>query len=465
MGWRFRKSIKIMPGVRINLSKSGISTSVGPRGAKITFGPNGTYVNAGIPGTGLYTREKISNGKYKQAFSWNYQSYGSTNDSKASIIANSNYPHISEQGVMMQLFRSSYYTAYWVALLMPLLGFVLYCVNEWWMFFCCLLVDFVSLICWAFALYGNWQTDDNSCYVEKWIKDNLELVAQKEIKGHRIRCVIAIIISILNFLPFLAMSRDFMILFEPYLYRRAYDGGIIVTLMTIFIIGFWIIIALQEKDMAKRWNNLIVPIKKHADKGRTTNIELSFCDIKIGAPVTDSKTDEWILNDEYKNYQSYSVQKQIKVEDVEHDCDCTVLCLNGAIGFLKVAINGYNAKLYTLYNTKYGTPREKDVKDLSEPFTRTWNYANQRVVYQYGIFYKIVDNKQNTLKQVQICYIDNKIYEEIKEFCEVRKKEELELKEKERKEQTIKAEEEREKQKLINEAKESALRIKEIEQI
>ena len=49
-----------MPGVRINLSKSGISTSVGPRGAKVTFGPNGTYVNAGIPGTGLYTREKIS---------------------------------------------------------------------------------------------------------------------------------------------------------------------------------------------------------------------------------------------------------------------------------------------------------------------------------------------------------------------------------------------------------------------
>jgi len=29
MGFRFRKSIKLLPGIRINLSKSGVSTSVG----------------------------------------------------------------------------------------------------------------------------------------------------------------------------------------------------------------------------------------------------------------------------------------------------------------------------------------------------------------------------------------------------------------------------------------------------
>lgn len=33
MGWRFRKRIKIAPGVNINLSKSGISTTIGKRGA------------------------------------------------------------------------------------------------------------------------------------------------------------------------------------------------------------------------------------------------------------------------------------------------------------------------------------------------------------------------------------------------------------------------------------------------
>lgn len=31
----FRKSIKILPGVRLNLSKSGVSASLGPRGATV----------------------------------------------------------------------------------------------------------------------------------------------------------------------------------------------------------------------------------------------------------------------------------------------------------------------------------------------------------------------------------------------------------------------------------------------
>lgn len=60
MAWSFRRRIKIAPGVNLNLSKSGISTSVGPKGAKMTFGPNGTYLHTGIPGTGIYSRRKIS---------------------------------------------------------------------------------------------------------------------------------------------------------------------------------------------------------------------------------------------------------------------------------------------------------------------------------------------------------------------------------------------------------------------
>lgn len=62
MAWNFRKRIKIVPGVHLNLSKSGISTSIGPKGAKVTFGKNGTYLNKGIPGTGLYSRDKLSGG-------------------------------------------------------------------------------------------------------------------------------------------------------------------------------------------------------------------------------------------------------------------------------------------------------------------------------------------------------------------------------------------------------------------
>lgn len=60
MGIRFHRSIKIAKGVRLNFSKKGLGVSIGPRGAKISSGPSGVYSNIGIPGTGLYSRTKLS---------------------------------------------------------------------------------------------------------------------------------------------------------------------------------------------------------------------------------------------------------------------------------------------------------------------------------------------------------------------------------------------------------------------
>lgn len=60
MGFRFRKSIKLLPGIRINLSKSGISTSIGKPGATINFSERGTRGTVGIPGTGISYSEKLS---------------------------------------------------------------------------------------------------------------------------------------------------------------------------------------------------------------------------------------------------------------------------------------------------------------------------------------------------------------------------------------------------------------------
>lgn len=58
MGLRFRRSFRIIPGVRLNLSKSGVSTSIGRRGAWFTIGPRGTRSTIGIPGTGIsYTEQ------------------------------------------------------------------------------------------------------------------------------------------------------------------------------------------------------------------------------------------------------------------------------------------------------------------------------------------------------------------------------------------------------------------------
>jgi tetratricopeptide (TPR) repeat protein len=52
--FRFRRTKQILPGVRLNLSKSGMSVSMGRRGAHYTVGPRGTRATVGIPGTGLF---------------------------------------------------------------------------------------------------------------------------------------------------------------------------------------------------------------------------------------------------------------------------------------------------------------------------------------------------------------------------------------------------------------------------
>jgi Protein of unknown function (DUF4236) len=51
---RLFRRIKIAPGVTINVSKSGLSTSFGPKGAKVTVGKRGVRRTVGIPGTGVY---------------------------------------------------------------------------------------------------------------------------------------------------------------------------------------------------------------------------------------------------------------------------------------------------------------------------------------------------------------------------------------------------------------------------
>ncbi|MBJ9984430.1 DUF4236 domain-containing protein [Acinetobacter sp. S40] len=54
MGFNFRKSIKIMPGVKLNITHKGVgSVSVGKNGARVSVGKKGVRTTAGLPGTGL----------------------------------------------------------------------------------------------------------------------------------------------------------------------------------------------------------------------------------------------------------------------------------------------------------------------------------------------------------------------------------------------------------------------------
>lgn len=58
MGAYFRKSIKIAPGVHLNLSKRGTGVSFGVKGAHISYSPTGRVTKTvGIPGTGIYFRD------------------------------------------------------------------------------------------------------------------------------------------------------------------------------------------------------------------------------------------------------------------------------------------------------------------------------------------------------------------------------------------------------------------------
>jgi hypothetical protein len=55
-GLRFRKSWSILPGVKLNVSKTGVSTSLGGHGATVNIGTRSRTATIGLPGTGLSYR-------------------------------------------------------------------------------------------------------------------------------------------------------------------------------------------------------------------------------------------------------------------------------------------------------------------------------------------------------------------------------------------------------------------------
>lgn len=84
MGMRFRKSVKICKGVKVNFSKSGASLSLGGRGHSMNFGHRGTRATVGIPGTGLSYSTKVG-GSHKSRSS--HRSTASRSQSRSSSVA------------------------------------------------------------------------------------------------------------------------------------------------------------------------------------------------------------------------------------------------------------------------------------------------------------------------------------------------------------------------------------------
>lgn len=76
MGFRFRKSFKIAPGLRVNVGKRGMSVSAGVRGARVTVGTSRVTASAGIPGTGIsFVESKSLSNRSSRARSESNTSY------------------------------------------------------------------------------------------------------------------------------------------------------------------------------------------------------------------------------------------------------------------------------------------------------------------------------------------------------------------------------------------------------
>ena len=63
MGFRFRRSVRIAPGLRLNFGKRGTSFSVGQRGLTTNFSKSGTRTTFSLPGSGIsYTTSSRGKG-------------------------------------------------------------------------------------------------------------------------------------------------------------------------------------------------------------------------------------------------------------------------------------------------------------------------------------------------------------------------------------------------------------------
>lgn len=53
MPFRFRRSVRIGPGLRLNLGRRGVSASVGGRGGRISLGRSRARATVTVPGSGI----------------------------------------------------------------------------------------------------------------------------------------------------------------------------------------------------------------------------------------------------------------------------------------------------------------------------------------------------------------------------------------------------------------------------
>ncbi|WP_353894195.1 DUF4236 domain-containing protein [Proteinivorax hydrogeniformans] len=106
MGFRFRKSVKLGKGVRLNLSKRGVGVSTGVKGARVGIGPRGVRQTVSVPGTGVsFVKERR------------------LGPSKASLTPSSNNNHQTTPTAEVKLPRKNikYPTHAWILIIVGLM--------------------------------------------------------------------------------------------------------------------------------------------------------------------------------------------------------------------------------------------------------------------------------------------------------------------------------------------------------
>jgi hypothetical protein len=71
MSLRFRRTVKLVPGVHLNLGLRGAGLSVGPHGLHIGYNTSrhGYYASAGVPNTGLYVMHHFKGKEHQHGVS------------------------------------------------------------------------------------------------------------------------------------------------------------------------------------------------------------------------------------------------------------------------------------------------------------------------------------------------------------------------------------------------------------
>ena len=399
MGWRFRKRIKILPGIHINISKSGISTNIGVKGASVTFGSKGTYVNTGIPGTGLYRRDRISNKSNNQGVTNAYYV-----DNIESNNIQSEIPENSEkQEIQFPIFKPQLYIVYFVALIMPIIGLILYESCGWWMFFSCLFVYFIQLICWAFiADYILNPYYENVLWSNVIITNGNSSILNKDFFGHVIRIILSSLIVVLNLFPLFAMNEKFIAFYNNVIYevtsgfhylgQEKYSGGLLVFLMVIIMELIWGFYVIMEIDLARKFKN-IDKQKKHLNE-ELFEKELNNDNIYKSSELSSSHREQYM---EDSSKISFKESKILNDEELLQNKD---KCVNqNVIDEDKSKLEPYDPKkeLFGYHYPSFDLLKKYETDDNSTTEIEKLKYGKDRIVQVLRSFGITVDTIKATI--------------------------------------------------------------------